>query len=107
MKYGKFANIYNVSEIGLCCWQIDWCWGNVTDIEARQLLRAAVDKGIIFFDTSETYGDGRSERFLGEFIRSTSQKIFISTKRGRRVRETNYLKGCKHEPTSTNSLATL
>jgi aryl-alcohol dehydrogenase-like predicted oxidoreductase len=98
MKYRKFSNICDVSEIGLGCWQIGWCWGDVSDIEARQLLRAAVDKGINFFDTSDTYGDGRSERFLGELISSTSEKIFVSTKLGRRVRGTNYPKGYKHEP---------
>jgi len=98
MKYRKFSNICDVSEIGLGCWQIGWCWDDVSDIEARQLLRAAVDKGINFFDTSDTYGDGRSERFLGELISSTSEKIFVSTKLGRRVRGTNYSKGYKHEP---------
>ncbi len=96
MKYRKFSNLgWNVSEIGLGCWQIGWCWGDVSNDDARALLREAVDKGINFFDTSDTYGDGRSEKFLGELIKSTSEKIFVTTKLGRRWRGTNYSKGFK------------
>ena len=55
-------------------------------------------EGINFFDTSDTYGDGRSEKFLAELIKSTSEKIFVTTKLGRRVRGTNYPMGYKQEP---------
>ena len=60
-------------------------------------LKNALDKGK-FFDTSDTYGDGRSERFLSELKKSTKEKIYITTKLGRRVRGTNFSKGYKHEP---------
>tara|TARA_B100001123_G_C15283578_1_gene1014822 strand:+ start:118 stop:1104 length:987 start_codon:yes stop_codon:yes gene_type:complete len=100
MKYRKFSNLnWNVSEIGLGCWQIGWCWGEeVTDTSARELLKKALDKGVNFFDTSDTYGDGRSERFLSELKKLTKEKIYITTKLGRRVRGTNYPKGYKHKP---------
>ena len=99
MKYRKFSDLgWNVSEIGLGCWQIGWCWGDVTDKDARELLKNALDKGVNFFDTSDTYGDGRSERFLSELKKSTKEKIYITTKLGRRVRGTNFSKGYKHEP---------
>ena len=99
MKYRKFSDLgWNVSEVGLGCWQIGWCWGDVvSERDARELLKKAVDKGINFFDTSDTYGDGRSEKFLAELIKSTSEKIHVTTKLGRRIRGTNYLKGYKHE----------
>ena len=98
MKYRQFSDLgWNVSEIGLGCWQIGWCWGEVTEQDARDLLKKALDKGINFFDTSDTYGDGRSERFLSEIIKSTSERIFITTKVGRRIRGTNYPKGYKHQ----------
>lgn len=98
MKYRPFSDLgWNVSEIGLGCWQIGWCWGEVTEHDARDILKKALDKGINFFDTSDTYGDGRSERFLSEIIKSTSEKIFITTKVGRRIRGTNYPKGYKHQ----------
>ncbi|MDB9983221.1 aldo/keto reductase [Candidatus Pelagibacter sp.] len=99
MKYNNFSDTgWKVSEIGLGCWQIGWCWGDVEDQDARELLNKAIDKGINYFDTSDTYGDGRSERFLGELIKSTSEKIYISTKLGRRIRGTSYTKGYKQAP---------
>ena len=99
MKYRQFSDLnWNVSEVGLGCWQIGWCWGDVDDSEARKLLKTALDQGINFFDTSDTYGDGRSERFLGELLKLTKEKIYISTKLGRRIRGTNYPKGYKHDP---------
>jgi aryl-alcohol dehydrogenase-like predicted oxidoreductase len=99
VKYRKFSDLgWNVSEIGLGCWQIGWCWGDVTDQDARILLKKALDKGVNFFDTSDTYGDGRSERFLAELKKITKEKIYITTKLGRRVRGTNYKKGYKHNP---------
>ena len=99
MKYRKFSDLgWNVSEIGLGCWQIGWCWGDVvTERDARELLKKALDRGINFFDTSDTYGDGRSEKFLAALNKSTSEKIYITTKVGRRIRGTNYPKGYKHE----------
>ena len=99
MKYRKFSDLgWNVSEVGLGCWQIGWSWGDVSERDARELLKKAVDKGINFFDTSDTYGDGRSEKFLAELIKSTSEKVFVTTKLGRRVRGTNYSRGYKQEP---------
>ena len=99
MLYRKFSDLgWNVSEVGLGCWQIGWCWGDVTDRDARKLLKKSLDNGINFFDTSDTYGDGRSERFLSEIIKSSSEKIYVTTKLGRRIRGTNYKKGYKHDP---------
>ena len=64
MKYRKFSDLgWNVSEIGLGCWQIGWCWGDlVTERDVKKLLKQALDSGINFYDTSDTYGDGRSEK---------------------------------------------
>ena len=65
MKYRSFSDTgWKVSEIGLGCWQIGWCWGDVSDSAAKNLLFEAIDKGINFFDTSDMYGDGRSEKLL-------------------------------------------
>ena len=72
--------------------------GDVSDTEARDVLKEALDKGVNFFDTSDTYGDGRSEKFLSEVIKSTKDKIYVTTKLGRRIRGTNYPKGYKHFP---------
>ena len=99
MKFREFSDLgWKVSEVGLGCWQIGWCWGEVTDYDAKELLKKSLDKGVNFFDTSDTYGDGRSERFLSELKNLTKEKIYITTKLGRRIRGTNYPKGYKHEP---------
>ena len=80
MKYRKFSNLgWNVSEIGLGCWGIGGNWDDVKDNEAIKVLKKALDKGINFFDTSDVYGHGRSEKFLGKLIKSTSEKIYVST----------------------------
>ena len=98
MKYREFSDLgWRVSEVGLGCWQIGWCWGDIEDKDARKILKKALDKGVNFFDTSDTYGDGRSERFLSEIIKS-SKDIYVTTKLGRRIRGTNYSRGYKHDP---------
>ena len=98
MKYRKFSDLgWNVSEIGLGCWEIGGSWGDVSEHDAREILKKALDKGVNFFDTADVYGDGRSEKFLGELIKSTSEKIFVTTKSGRRWRGTNYPRGYKQK----------
>jgi|TARA_Y100000294_G_scaffold178135_1_gene208130 aryl-alcohol dehydrogenase-like predicted oxidoreductase len=98
MKYRKFSDLgWEVSEVGLGCWQIGGSWGKVvSERNARELLKKSLDMGINYFDTSDTYGDGRSEKFLAEIIKSTSEKIYVTTKLGRRTRGTNYSRGYNH-----------
>ena len=87
MRYRKFSNLgWNVSEIGLGCWAIGGNWVDVSENEAEAVLKEALDNGVNFFDTADVYGDGRSEKFIGKFIKSTSEKIFVATKTGLRVR---------------------
>ena len=87
MKYRKFSNLnWNVSEIGLGCWGIGGNRDDVKDDEAMSVLKRSLEKGVNFFDTSDVYGDGRSEKFIGKFIKSTSEKIYVATKTGQRIR---------------------
>jgi len=86
MQYRNFSNTgWKVSEIGLGCWAIGSEWGDVSAEDAREVLKTSLDNGINFFDTADVYGDGRSEIFVGELIKSTSEKIFVATKSGRRL----------------------
>ena len=86
MKFRKFADLdWNVSEIGLGCWAIGSEWGEVLEGDARAALKTSLDKGINFFDTADVYGDGRSEKFVGEMLKQTSEKIYVATKSGRRL----------------------
>ena len=97
MKYRNFSDLnWRISEIGLGCWQIGGSWGEISEDDARDLLKEALEMGVNFFDTSDMYGDGRSERFLSEVIKTSSENIYVSTKLGRRWRP-NFPKGYKQE----------
>ena len=86
MKYRKFGSLdWNVSEIGLGCWQIGADWGNVSEEKANEVLKSSFENGVNFFDTADVYGDGRSEKFVGNFINSISERIYVATKAGRRI----------------------
>ena len=86
MKYRKFGSLdWNVSEIGLGCWQIGADWGEVSEEKAKEILKSSFENGVNFFDTADVYGDGRSEKFVGNFINSTSERIYVATKAGRRI----------------------
>lgn len=49
---------------------------------ARQVMQAALDAGINFFDSADSYADGESERFLGRFLKDTGQRdrVFLTSK---------------------------
>ncbi len=74
-----------VSVIGLGTWQLGADWGDVDADAARAILDAAVDSGVTFFDTADVYGDGRSEKFIGEYLADKpGHGITVATKMGRR-----------------------
>lgn len=76
----------NVSIIGLGTWQLGAEWGDVSEAAAFEVLDAAVAAGITLFDTADVYGDGRSERLIGEFLSDRDDHgITVATKLGRRM----------------------
>ena len=77
-----------VGVVGLGCWQLGADWGEVEKDTALEVLAAAVDAGVTFLDTADVYGDGRSERLVGEFVASrggASSGLTVATKMGRRA----------------------
>ena len=82
-KFGKIG--WNISEISLGCWAMGADWGDVSEENAKNILKTSFENGVNFFDTADVYGDGRSEKFVGEFINSTSERIYVATKAGRRI----------------------
>jgi aryl-alcohol dehydrogenase-like predicted oxidoreductase len=75
-----------VSVIGLGTWQLGADWGEVTEAAALEVLDAAVESGVTFFDTADVYGDGRSERLIGRFrAENPDVPIVVATKMGRRA----------------------
>jgi len=75
----------HVSEVGFGAWAIGGAWGETDDARSLEALHAAVDSGITFFDTADVYGDGRSERLLGQLLRERDEPLVIATKFGRRA----------------------
>lgn len=72
-----------VSEIGFGTWGLGGdSYGPVDDEVSRAALRAAFDRGITFYDTSDLYGTGHSESVLGAALEDVRERIVIGTKVG-------------------------
>ena len=87
MNHRTLGTVNSVSEIGYGSWQIGGDWGDVSVTEARQAVETARESGINFFDTADVYGDGRSERILGEVLGEAIDRseVTVATKAGRRL----------------------
>lgn len=60
-------------------------WGDTQESELIDAVHTALDKGVNFFDTADTYGLGQSERTLGKALGSNRKDVIIATKFGVRV----------------------
>ena len=81
MKYRAFGRLgWQVSEIGYGMWGLAG-WTGGEDQQIRDALRLAVELGCNFFDTALAYGEGVSERILGELVREhPDRRLFIASK---------------------------
>ena len=81
MQYRAFGRSgWQVSEIGYGMWGMAG-WTGSDDEESGQSLDRAVALGCNFFDTAWAYGDGRSERLLGQLLkRHPGQRLYTATK---------------------------
>lgn len=60
-------------------------WGpEGSEAERRSAVAVALERGVTFFDTAPTYGDGASERLLGRALRAARDRVSIATKVGPR-----------------------
>ncbi|HYF76558.1 MAG TPA: aldo/keto reductase [Symbiobacteriaceae bacterium] len=84
-----------VSALGMGAWAIGgptmasvdggarhFGWGEVDDAESIRAIHAALDAGVTFFDTSDIYGCGHSERILGQALAGRRQQVVLATKFG-------------------------
>jgi aryl-alcohol dehydrogenase-like predicted oxidoreductase len=72
-------------ELGIGTWawgdRLVWGYGNqysTKDIE--ETFHAAVENRLRFFDTAEVYGQGKSEKFIGQLLPTVTEKIMVATK---------------------------
>jgi aryl-alcohol dehydrogenase-like predicted oxidoreductase len=84
MQTRKLGNSnLEVSAIGLGCMGMSFSYGPPKDIqEMTALLRAAVDRGVTFFDTAEVYGPFTNEELVGEALAPFRGQVAIATKFG-------------------------
>jgi len=84
MKKRKLGNSnLEVSAIGLGCMGMSWSYGPAKDRQQMiSLLRAAVERGVTFFDTAEVYGPLTNEELVGEALAPFRGKVVIATKFG-------------------------
>ena len=84
MKYRQLPRTdLSLSEVGFGVWTVatNW-WGNIPEEQRSALLENAVELGVNFFDTADTYGEGYGEEILAKFIGYRRHEIVIATKFG-------------------------
>lgn len=87
MNYRKLGKTgFQISEISLGTWQVGGKWGDDFNHKiADTILNTAADAGINFIDTADVYSDGESEKAVGKFVKSRSERIYVATKCGRQL----------------------
>ncbi|MDR3479041.1 MAG: aldo/keto reductase [Gammaproteobacteria bacterium] len=87
MQKRKLGNSQlEVSAIGLGCMGMSFAYGTPLDkAEGIALIRAAVERGVTFFDTAEIYGPFTNEELVGEALSPLRDKVVIATKFGFKI----------------------
>ena len=72
----------SVSRVALGCWAFAGgpYWGDRDEKQSIEIIRAALDWGVNFFDTAEGYGSGYSEEIVGKALVGRRQEVVIATK---------------------------
>jgi aryl-alcohol dehydrogenase-like predicted oxidoreductase len=84
MEKRKLGNSnLEVSAIGFGCMGLSYGYGPATDKkDGIALIRAAVERGVTFFDTAEAYGPFTNEELIGEALTPLRDQVVIATKFG-------------------------
>jgi aryl-alcohol dehydrogenase-like predicted oxidoreductase len=82
MRYRKLGKTgLEISEVGYGAWGIGGKqWKGGTDEESIQALRRSFELGLNFIDTALAYGDGHSERIVGDVVKTAPRQVFVATK---------------------------
>lgn len=83
MKKRTLGHNLEVSAIGYGCMGLEAVYGPATDRqEGIRIIRAAVERGVTFFDTAEVYGPFTNEELVGEALAPFRDRVVIATKFG-------------------------
>jgi aryl-alcohol dehydrogenase-like predicted oxidoreductase len=70
-----------ISTLGYGAWGIGGTmWIGADDDESLRALRRSIELGVNFIDTAHGYGNGHSERLVGQVVRDSPETVFVSTK---------------------------
>lgn len=103
MIYKKVPKIKEeISVIGIGCWNMGGDWDSSEESKSIEIIHAAIDMGVNFFDVAPVYGWGVSETILGKALKDGGRrdKVLIASKAGLLWNE-------KHETTNNLSKASL
>jgi aryl-alcohol dehydrogenase-like predicted oxidoreductase len=90
-----------VSEISFGAWAVggpakmgtlQTGWGETSDDQSAEAIKAALDAGVNFFDTADVYGNGHSEELLGKAVEGMRDKVIIASKVGNRTTDGKWTK---------------
>jgi aryl-alcohol dehydrogenase-like predicted oxidoreductase len=97
-KLGKSG--LEVSALGYGCMGLDANYGPATDRqEAIKIIRAAVERGVTFFDTAEAYGPFTNEELVGQALAPHREQVVIASKFGFGIRPDGQRYGLDSRPT--------
>ena len=71
-----------VGAVGLGCMGLAMVYGRPDPVEARAAVDRALELGVTLLDTADMYGDGASERFLGDMLRGRRDRVVLASKVG-------------------------
>ena len=84
MKYRKLGQSLNVSAIGIGCMPMiregNINYGHADDDVSTRTIHEAIDLGVTFLDTAETYGPFSNEELVGRAIKGRRERLVIATK---------------------------
>ena len=86
MKYRKLGKTeVNLSAVGLGCMGMSAAYGIADEKESVKTLHRALELGVNFWDTADVYGNGANEELLSKVLAEKRNQIFIATKFGFRL----------------------
>ena len=71
-----------VSAIGLGCMAMSEFYGPSDDAASRTVILSALEQGLTFLDTADTYGAGHNEELIGKVLKAWNGEVFVATKFG-------------------------